>query len=101
MKWLFFLKCFPLISVGNTDHEGGVRNEVPEPKSSTVQSPAVKDSSVAIPTASLKKNVSVNRVEGLLHHVLDAANGDEMESAFSGNGPIEAVNIFYIIIAAL
>ena len=78
-----------------------MRNEVPEPKSSTVQSPAVKDSSVAIPTASLKKNVSVNRVEGLLHHVLDAAKGDEMESAFSGHGAIEAVNIFYIIIAAL
>ena len=101
MKWFPFLKCFPLFSAGSTDHEGGVINEVPEPKSSTVQIPTVKDSSVAIPTASLKKNVSVNRVEGLLHHVLDAVNGDEMESAFSGNGAIEAVNIFYMIIAAL
>ena len=43
--------------------------------------------------------MSVNDVEGLLHHALDAANGDEMESAFSGNGATEAVNIFYMIIA--
>lgn len=98
---ILLFKMLSIISAGNTDHEGGVRNEVPEPKSSTVQSPTVKDSSVAIPTTSLKKNVSVNRVEGLLHHVLDATNGDEMESAFSGNGAVEAVNIFYMIIAAL
>ena len=44
--------------------------------------------------------MSVNEVEGLLHHALDAENGDEMDSAFSGNGATEAVNIFYVIIAA-
>lgn len=44
--------------------------------------------------------MSVNEVEGLLHHALDAENSDEMESAFSGNGATEAVNTFYMIIAA-
>lgn len=44
--------------------------------------------------------MSVNEVEGLLHHALDAENSDEMESAFSGNGATEAVNIFYMTIAA-
>ena len=43
--------------------------------------------------------MSVNEVEGLLHHALDGANGDETNSAFSGNGAAEAVNIFYLIIA--
>ena len=42
----------------------------------------------------------MNEVEGLLHHALDAENSDEMESAFSENGATEAVNIFYMIIAA-
>lgn len=99
MKRFQFLKFIPLTAAGNTDKEGDVRNEVPEPKSSTVHSPAVQDPSVTIPTVSPKKNVSLNEVEALLHHALDAANGDEMGSAFSGNGATEAVNIYMIIVA--
>lgn len=98
MKRFQFLKFFAFTAAGNTENEGDVRNEVPEPKS--FESPTVQDSSVEIPTVSLEKNVSVNEVEGLLHHALDAANDDEMESVFSGNGATEAVNIFYVIIAA-
>ena len=44
--------------------------------------------------------MSVNEVEGLLRHALDAEKSDEMESAFSENGATEAVNIFCMIIAA-
>lgn len=42
----------------------------------------------------------VNEVEGLLHDALDAENSDEINSAFAGNGATEAVNTFYMIIAA-
>lgn len=46
----------------------------------------------------LKKNVLVNEVEGFLYYVFDVENSDEMESVFFGNGVIEVVNIFYMII---
>ncbi|KAL9968334.1 hypothetical protein ACROYT_G026695 [Oculina patagonica] len=78
-----------LTPTGNADKEGDIRNEVPEPKSSTVDSPVTQDSSPATSsTDSQKKNVSLNEVEALLHHALDldAASGDEMGSASSGNG---------------
>lgn len=91
------LKFTPLTAAGNADKEGNIRNEVPEPKSSTVDSPAIQDSSSATSLAdSQKKNVSLSEVEALLHHALDAASGDEMGSAFSGNGVGEPVNIFFM-----
>ena len=86
----------PLTLADNADREGDIRNEVPEPISSTVDSPAIQDSSMTattINTVSQKKNVSLSGVEDILHHALDAASGDEMTSAFSGNGEGEEVSI--------
>ena len=91
------MKFTPFTAPGNVDKEGDVRNEVPEPKSSTVESPVIQDSSFATtPTDSQKKNVSLNEVEALLNHALDAASGDEVGSASSGNGAGEPVNVFFI-----